>query len=526
MKKKEMKQGMKQGMKMRLRIIIGLGVLSLAFGSCLPKEEGVTEKSKPATISSGSQGTSSTILRRGQVNETGNSIIITRSGEAINSTNSIKTESTTTIQIVEKSSSPTARTTNINQFAGGTGSRWDPYQIATVGHLDLVRWNLKKHFIVIKDLDLGGIANFEPIGGYKGDKFEGIFDGKGKKIQNLKINRPREEDIGLFGAIGPKATVKNVKLEDVNLKGKNSVGGLVGKNNGGTIDNSYSTGTVTGNDQVGGLVGSGPGKSSSIKNSYSTAKVKGNDQVGGLMGSNLRSYEGTIANSYATGNVEGNVQVGGLVGAMTYNLSSRTGKIENSHATGNVTGTGDYVGGLTGSGGIIQNNYATGNVTGTGDYVGGLVGAGGAIQNNYATGNVEGNDKVGGLLGRNFGTVQNNYATGNVTGNDRVGGLVGENNYYYSEAKIENSYATGKVTGKTNVGGFVGINGNDLGIIAGRNYWKSGSAVRVGKGVGGSGKVVKATDEDFRALNARSTGWSTLIWNFQAGQYPKLAWQD
>ena len=81
-------------------------------------------------------------------------------------------------------------------------------------------------------------------------------------------------------------------------------------------------------------------------------------------------YNGNITNSYATGNVTGNEDVGGLAGA----LWGRRNIITNSYAAGNVTGE-NSVGGLAGwlGNGIITNSYATGNVTGN-ENVGGLAG--------------------------------------------------------------------------------------------------------------------------------------------------------
>ena len=70
---------------------------------------------------------------------------------------------------------------------------------------------------------------------------------------------------------------------------------------------------------------------------------------------------GTITNSYATGSVSGVSSVGGLVG---YQRSG--GTITNSYATGSVTGTGNNVGGLVGrSGGTITNSYVHSTYTGT-----------------------------------------------------------------------------------------------------------------------------------------------------------------
>ena len=34
------------------------------------------------------------------------------------------------------------------------------------------------------------------------------------------------------------------------------------------------------------------------------------------------------------------------------------------------------------------------------------------------------------------------------------------------------------------------------------------------------------TDAEMRALDAGETGGSTEIWEFEAGKYPKLKWQD
>jgi hypothetical protein len=47
-----------------------------------------------------------------------------------------------------------------------------------------------------------------------------------------------------------------------------------------------------------------------VSNSYSTGSVSGNSEIGGLVGDN----EGTVSNSYSTGNVTGSSSVGGLVG--------------------------------------------------------------------------------------------------------------------------------------------------------------------------------------------------------------------
>ncbi|MDB5842566.1 MAG: hypothetical protein JWQ23_4518 [Herminiimonas sp.] len=103
---------------------------------------------------------------------------------------------------------------------------------------------------------------------------------------------------------------------DLAVSGADSIGGLVGLNLGGTINNAYSTGTVTtiawGNEfqtAAGGFAGSNTGN---IINAYSTGAVNGKTFVGGFVGYNDAS--GTIANVYSTGRVTGLESIGGLIG--------------------------------------------------------------------------------------------------------------------------------------------------------------------------------------------------------------------
>ena len=62
--------------------------------------------------------------------------------------------------------------------------------------------------------------------GSDSNKFDGTFDGGGFIIRNLTIDR-NENYVGLFGY--NTGTIVNVTLENVSIKGKSSVGGLVGR---------------------------------------------------------------------------------------------------------------------------------------------------------------------------------------------------------------------------------------------------------------------------------------------------------
>lgn len=221
---------------------------------------------------------------------------------------------------------------------------------------------LSGKYILMANIDLSGYSNWVPIGN-SSSSFTGQFDGNGLIIKNLTINRPSSSYQGLFGYTGSTAKIVNIALENVNIKGYNYTGSLVGWNDG-NISNSYSTGNVTGYSDVGGLVGGN--NRGIITNNYSTCSVTGYYYVGGLAGDD---YYGTITNSYSTGSVTGYSDgAGGLIGNIYYST------IKNSYFTGNIKGW-TRVGGLIGRGvsGTISNSYSTGNITGY-SYTGGLIG--------------------------------------------------------------------------------------------------------------------------------------------------------
>ena len=250
-----------------------------------------------------------------------------------------------------------------------------------------------------------GVANggWEPIGdcGFSNvcrdedDRpFVATFDGKGFEIRNLYINKPSQVSVGLFGYIsGTSTLINSLGVVNVYIKGNEYTGGLVGYQQGSNITNSYASGTVSGANNTGGLVGSG----SNITNSYASGLVSGANYTGGLVG-----YGSNITNSYASGLVSGNQYTGGLVGS--------GGSITNSYASGLVSGN-QYTGGLVGSGGSITNSYASCSVSGTSDNTGGLVGLQNEfISNSYASGSVRGNQFTGGLVGqKSAGNLTNTY---------------------------------------------------------------------------------------------------------------------
>jgi hypothetical protein len=225
--------------------------------------------------------------------------------------------------------------------------------------LDAIRENLVGSYILMNDLDsttpgytelASPTANqekgWQPIGTWD-NHFTGMFDGHGHKIRGLFINRPDEGYLGVFGEVSSAAVIEDVSAVDADVTGSWFVGGLIGINGPDcTVSDCYSTGSVTGRNNVGGLMG---GNQGTVSKSYSTGSVTGGEYVGGLMGVN----EHAVSNCYSTVSVTGNWSVGGLVGTNTY-----LGTVSNSYSIGSVTG-GDDVGGLVGrnEGGTVSGSF-------------------------------------------------------------------------------------------------------------------------------------------------------------------------
>ena len=250
-------------------------------------------------------------------------------------------------------------------------------------------------------------AGWAPIG-EAGDPFTADFEGEGYTVANLFIDRDTEDGVGLFGEIGGRDTsvIRGVGLVGVDVTGSDGVGSLLGHGVYATVIDSYATGRVSGQDEVGGLVGRTWGR---VLRSYAAVNVSGADAVGGLVGHQILN---DLDSSYATGNVEGTDAVGGLVGAVSDTFQT----IVASYATGNVSGRGARLS-ESDSGFIICDSLSSFTTSGpvetatnSGGGVGGLVGSScGVIRVSYATGEVSGDVAVGGLIGSGYVRVQSSY---------------------------------------------------------------------------------------------------------------------
>ena len=237
---------------------------------------------------------------------------------------------------------------------------------------------------VLNNGELNTGANFTPWTpiGTEAQPFTGTFDGNNKTISGLYFNDSGKDDVGLFGCVGTNGTVKNVTLADSYVSGNNSVGGICGMNNGGTVEGCRNSGKVSGKGYVGGVCGYNKG--STLEKSYNTGDVSGTgDSVGGVCGYN----EGTLQECYNNGDVSGTMnRVGGVCGYNIPGYSIGEGSLQKCYNTGKVTGTMNRVGGVCGenASGTVKGCYTTGKVTGN-DPVGSVCGwnGGGTVEKCY-----------------------------------------------------------------------------------------------------------------------------------------------
>ena len=159
---------------------------------------------------------------------------------------------------------------------------------------------------------------FEPIGEAFGEGlivtfngFEGIFDGQGFVISDLSINRPNENYVGLFGAVDD-AVLRNIRLENAHVSGGRSTGALAGYLGDSAAQNVFASVDVQGATKSGGLIGEVA--RSHLRHSGTSGSVSGSEKVGGLVGGSALDMLTTIVDCYSHADVTGDDEVGGLMG--------------------------------------------------------------------------------------------------------------------------------------------------------------------------------------------------------------------
>jgi hypothetical protein len=446
------------------------------------------------------------------------------------------------------------------QFSGsGSGTKSDPYLIFNPIQLDQVRNFLGKedvYFKMMADIDLSQFIqeNYPTQGwlpiGNSSSAFKGQFDGNGKKITNMTINRPTTDDLGLFGYISD-ATIQNVSIQG-HIQGKNYLGGLVGHIShsprygylSSSISNVKTEVTISGNDYLGGIIGY-------ISNWYSPPS-------GGVSAYYSHAY---IENVESKVSLEGNKRLGGIVGCVEnigYDSGRKSGcTIQQAIVDCQIKGA-SFCGGIVGS---YSNTYARCNlycnfVDGlilANEVAGGICGSGSGDskhgQDHYETdcySQLHDNYFVGTLIGRCVGgicgsisrvNIYQNYSNATITGTTPVGGVVG-NLGGYCEVK-SNVAINDIVSGTSNVGRIYGVVGSEhmitVGDIGAATTNKALTTTKLivndveqtitdtkqhGQSVGKTMLQYKATYQ--------SIGWDfSSTWNMQETEtYPYLAFQS
>jgi len=235
---------------------------------------------------------------------------------------------------------------------------WTP--ISSIGDVnDLMRENPAGCYALVDNVNASETATwndgkgFEPL-----PEFTGYFNGAGHSILGLYVNRPFEENAGLFRMLSDGAQVHNLKLENGYVECDTNAGMLAGTIRNADISQILTSGTV----------------------------VLNNKQGGGIVGIMDR---GTITDSKANCNVSGRYDLGGIAG-------------ETSSGDPNNL--------------IIFRCYSAGDIVGSRKRVGGLVGSAYKtfILGSFSTSTVNGDDPAGGLVGENVdGTsiIDNSYFT-------------------------------------------------------------------------------------------------------------------
>lgn len=425
-------------------------------------------------------------------------------------------------------------------FGGGDGSAGNPYIIEDVLDLQAMQSGLGANYSLGNDIDASATVGwnsgegFVPIGNSTAP-FTGSLNGNLYIISSLFISRDGNYQ-GLFGQISSTVKVQNIFMENVYINALQFRGAIAGDNNGGTIRNCTSSGTIAyASSNAGGIVGRMIG--GLLDNCSSTCAVSSTtgNNIGGLVGQ--ADSGSTISNSWSKGDVQGQNVIGGFIGVQTGDGTIITG----CFATGDVTAN-DVGGGFAGrinNGADTFDSYATGDVSvasnnGAGGFVGNHLWTGDGtsiIQRCYATGDVSALGSVGGFVGTNTnGPVMTYdcYALGNVSGNWQVGGFVGSE----WDGPIERCYSTGNVTGTSDVGGFAGWAGFNFACAFLNNRWDnetSGTTIAVGHpeeagddaGITGNSTAQLLQQSTYTGFNFNTVWWSV---NSSTRPFLRMEW--
>ena len=278
--------------------------------------------------------------------------------------------------------------------------------------------------------------------------FGGLFDGNHCTIRGLKNTK------SLFACV-EGGSVKNLSVYGT-VSGNGNVGGIVGYIlNGGKLENLTSYVTVTGTSTLGGIVANAENNNSTVLNCVNYGNVTGSSwNIGGITGSGGHDIIGCV--NFGNVHSSGSDNIGGIAGT-----TKNTGSISGCYNYGAISSAQGRTGGIVGLGNKkIINCVNYGSVNAGWDVGGilGIVGEGsnasiiGCINN----GTVTGGSGVGGIFGfnhANAGTIAitDCINNGTVTGTWGVGGIAGN-----TKAEVSGCVNNGTLNAQGELGGIVG----------------------------------------------------------------------
>lgn len=331
-----------------------------------------------------------------------------------------------------------------------------------------------------------GVHITENVGGIAGVNFNGA---KISNAYNEAYVFGSNSVGGIVGYSGSDNEVQNLISNVINsgivtsssegIEGEENTqntGGLIGSNNYTDITNARNTGTVTGENYVGGMVGynAANSKLSNIIND-GAASITGENYVGGIAGNNAGDIDADQMTLVNNGDIYGQNYVGGIAGLNEGNIKNTNNDI--SLYIKDIGKVAEYFGGVTGlnsGSGTIANATNSGNVMVSGaSYVGGISGLNeGKLEGagNSNSGVVIGNTYVGGVVGLNRSEITGTETEMLVIRNDGLvaaeaggaGGIFGKNEGVITYVELINSgkiYGTDSEDNVSGTGGLIGENG-------------------------------------------------------------------
>lgn len=221
---------------------------------------------------------------------------------------------------------------------GGEGTADYPHLLSTPEDLLGMREKLingeKVYFKMTDDIDMSGIANWEPLNNNEVLGFNRYidFDGDGHLIKNLRC--ADKSYASFFGVLC--GACHNTGFVNARVGATGTPAGIVAAFLGlqsptlpaqtGRIEGCYTSGTVRSDDYgcggLAGRIGAKSTESSAITNCYSSALVHGNSGCGGLAG---LLYNGTeISGSYFCGTIVSQASWAGGIAGRAYNYTYST----------------------------------------------------------------------------------------------------------------------------------------------------------------------------------------------------------